>query len=64
MGHNVTEVTSVNNAISAYTNNEEGVLDVLNTSDPDESYSLISNLGYQGSLLNNSSVTLRNNNTL
>ncbi|WP_231551452.1 hypothetical protein [Methanobacterium sp. SMA-27] len=54
----------MNNAISAYTNNEEGVLDVLNTSDPDESYSLISNLGYQGSLLNNSSVTLRNNNTL
>ena len=64
MGHNVTEVTSVNNAISAYTNNEEGVLDVLNTSDPDESYSLTSNLGYQGTLLNNSSVTLRNNNTL
>ena len=61
--HNVTEVTSVNNAISAFTNNEEGVLDVLNTSDPDESYSITPNLGYQGNLLNSSSVILRNNNT-
>jgi hypothetical protein len=64
IGQNVTEVTSVNNAISVFTNNEEGVLDVLNTSDPDESYSITPNLGYQGTLLNSSSVILRNNSTI
>jgi hypothetical protein len=64
IGHNVTEVTSVNNAISAFTKNEEGILDILNTSDPDESYSITPNLGYNGTFLNSSSVILGNNNTI
>jgi hypothetical protein len=50
--YNMSEVTSMNQGISIFTNNEETIVDVLNTSDKDEPFTATSTGYYPGTLKN------------
>jgi hypothetical protein len=50
--YNISEVTSMNKTISIFTNNEETILDVLNTSDNDEPFTATSTGYYPGTFKN------------
>ncbi len=57
--YNISEVTSMNQAMSIFSNSEENPLDELNTKDKDEPFSLTSNgYYYPGTSLKNTSNTI------
>ncbi len=57
--YNISEVTSIKQTMSIFSNSEENPLDELNTKDKDEPFSLASNgYYYSGTSLKNTSKTL------